>query len=131
MMSQSQGCSQEKSPSGCLVSPGSSSKGGTGAPCKLHSAPSAAGIWGKRLGAQWELSKVASPAQLLGALAPHGWGCHHWPGCWEQESLRDKAVETGELEGHGCGERTGCGTWLLGTGELGGCGNRGQTSFGG
>lgn len=79
MMSQSKGCSQEKSPWGCLVSPGSSSKGGTGPPHKLYSAPSAAGIWGKRLGAQWELSKAASPAQLLGALAPYGWGCHHWP----------------------------------------------------
>lgn len=85
MMSQSQGCSQEKSPWGCLVSPGCSSKGGTGPPRKLHSAPSAAGIWGKRLGAKWELSKAASPAQLLG---------------WEPWHLMAGAATTGQAAGN-------------------------------
>ena len=145
---------RERSPWGCLVSPGSSSKGGT-APPKHPSAPPAAEGWGKRLGAPpgaGQSGFLSSAARSLHTSLP-GLPTAGRAGCWGQGSSGDVAAEDGrmaglwlqgmgELEGRGCkgressrtvaaGDGRAPGTWLQGTGELGGCGCRGWTSFGG
>uniref|UniRef100_A0A8B9ZD00 RAB42, member RAS oncogene family n=1 Tax=Buteo japonicus TaxID=224669 RepID=A0A8B9ZD00_9AVES len=105
--SKAKGVPRERSPWGCLVSPGSSSKLDTGLP-KQPSAPPAAEGQGNGLGAHWELGKAASSAARSLPTSLLGLPTAGQAGYWEQGSSGDVAA------GHGRVRRL----WLQGTDQL-------------